>query len=416
MRIKRAPLLGIGLLLGSTLATLSAADERPAVGGAVLQAPPRVLPIQRLERGPRGVETLESEHFLVRYDPGVLPREKAEEGRLLAEKAWKHCAERFGESPRGSIILDLSPRFAGATGFARPGDPGAKELDKRPLIGIRFADLAYLGLSAEYVMTHEVAHLFSGELAGATLGEGIADWGAGSFSGLPMRPWWGTALRDGGLWIEPDAFFVTGEFEPSPEVNAVIRTAQYVESGLLVRFLVERFGWAKFKRFAAEYSRARGRLESNEDRKSRPAPRPARGERNSTDPRKSPDPEAVRAIFERHFGESWTRLRADWEGEMAADRAPAGEARKLVLAQRIYGAIRNYEMWALAQKPPVPAPADRAVRQAFAEANHAVASGELDAGEAALARARSLVEQLRRPRVVAFGREKSGNFRMGRGV
>jgi hypothetical protein len=388
MMKKLGPLL---LLLGLLPAGALSARSVPA--------PPALAPAQRLTPEPQGpVETLESDHFSLRLRPGVLTTEMVEQARETAEKAWSHCAERFQGSPRGKITLDLTPRFAGATGFARPGDPDSRDPEKRPLIGIRFAELSYLGLSPDYVVTHEVAHVFSGPLAGTTLGEGIADWAAGTFSGLPMRPWWGRALRDAGLWIDPEPFFITGEFDAAAEVGPVIRTAQYVESGLLVRFLVERFGWQKFRRFAADYGAARGRLESNEERKQRPPPR---GPRRGPDPRLAPDTAVILATFERHFGEGWPTLRVEWEREMAAEVAVPADVRRLVLGQQIYGAVRNYEMWALERKPSVPGPMDQVVRAAFSEANRLLQSGEYEQAERALARARGMVEQLRRPSSIA---------------
>jgi hypothetical protein len=210
-----------------------------------------------------------------------------------------------------------------------------------------------------------------------------------------MRQWWGRALKGGGLWIDTDAFFITGEFESTPEVNSLIRTAQYVESGLLVRYLVDRFGFSKFKQFAEEYSRARGRLDSNADRKDLPAPRLRPGQ---PDPRSAPNADRVMALFTRHFGESWNRLRSDWEQQMASDAADPASLRRLVLAQSIYGAIRNYEMWSLNQPLGT---RDQVVREAFSAANQRLRENDLDGCERALDRAKAMVEQLRKPKSVA---------------
>lgn len=369
-----------------------------AAGAAGSPAP--IRPVQRLEAPPPGTPSakLDSDHFAIRYNPEVLSREAAEEARDLVEKAWETCRARFGRAPQGRIELDLTPRFRGATGFARPAGPRGAQ----PAIGVRYAELDYLGLSGEYVLTHEVAHVFSGDLAGTALGEGIADWGAGTYSGLPQSQWWGRALRQAGLWIDPEAFFITGEFESTPEVNSLIRTAQYVESALLVRYLIDRFGWSRFRAFAEAYDEARGRLESNNDRRSRAG----RGRR----PAPLPQREAVVALFTRHLGESWPDLLADWERRMREDPARPEDMRRLVLGQSIYGTIRSYEMWAIDQRPPPPASTDGVVREAFIRANRLARSGDLTGAEAAFAKARAMVEQLRRPRVVADGRG-SGRMR-----
>lgn len=352
-----------------------------------------VLPVQRLEAPPRGAPSakLESEHFDITYNPEVLKREGAEAARGLAEKAWETCRQRFGSAPGSKIELDLTPLFRGATGFARPTGPrGPRE----PMIGVRYSELDYLGLSGEYVLTHEVAHVFSGELAGGSLGEGIADWGAGTYSGLPMSQWWGRALQQAELWIDPEAFFITGDFEPTPEVNSLIRTAQYAESALLVRYLVDRFGWARFRSFAEAYSEARGRLESNSDR----ARQPSGPRRRRAAP---PNRDAVLAVFTRQLGESWANVRSDWERQMREDPASATDMRRLVLGQSIYGTIRNYEMWALEQEPGPGARTEALVREAFTSANRLLRAGDLSGAESAFARAKAVVEQLRRPQDVA---------------
>jgi hypothetical protein len=369
----------------------------PVFAGTAAEATAGAKPVQRLQPPDRRdpVQKLDSAHFDLHYNPDRLSRSDAERARDLAESAWDHCRQQFGGEPHGKIELDLTPNFRGATGFARPGDPDARDANRRPMIGVRYGELDYLGLSGEYVLTHEVAHVFSGDLASGSLGEGIADWGAGTFSGIPMRQWWGRALKGAGLWIDTDAFFITGEFESTPEVNSLIRTAQYVESGLLVRYLVDRFGFSKFKQFAEEYSRARGRLDSNSDRRDLPAIRLRPGQ---PDPRAAPNPDRVMALFTRHFGESWTRLRSDWEQQMSGDATDAASLRRLVLAQSIYGAIRNYEMWSLDQ--PV-GTRDQVVREAFSTANQRLRENDLDGCERALNRAKAVVEQLRKPKSVA---------------
>lgn len=368
------------------------------VGSCASGAPATAGPVQRLRPTPRSAaSTLDSAHFLVLYDPARVSRVEAEVARGLAEKGWERCRALFGDEPGGKLRLDLTPDFVGATGFAIP--PRAGSRDAR-IIGVRYADLDYLGLSGEYVITHEIAHIFSGDLGGSALGEGVADWAAGTFSGLPMRPWWGEALRKAGLWIDPEAFFITGEFPSTPEVDAVIRTAQYAESGLLVRFLVDRYGWERTKRFAAEYGRLRGRLESNEDRSRRP-PRRRGANADAGESRTPPDPAAVRDAFNRHLGKTWAKLLEEWRAQMESDVAPRTEAGRFVLAQQLYGAVRNYEMWLLEQRSQPSAEMLEWIRRSFTEANRALARGDMDAARSEFRRALGGVQQLRRPVSVA---------------
>lgn len=400
------PILSVlPLALGCLLAIRPVGAEPPRPLPFSLAEAPRIRIVQRLDPRPEGpVEELQTEHFEIRYRPAALSRAKAEEAARIAEAAWVRCRERFGEAPAGKLRLDLTPAFIGATGYAlRPNPRARQDAGRRWSIGVRYPELDYLGLSPEYVLTHEIAHAFSGDLAGGPLAEGIADWAAGGFSGQPMRPWWGAALRSAGLWIDPTALFVTGEFRATPEVDAVSRTALYVETGLLVQFLVERFTWPRTKAFAEEYGAVRGPLNSNEDRRAGRVPPGFPTGPGRPVPRRPPDADAVRAVFEKHFGESWERLLSEWERTMAAEPPPRPEADRLVLAQRIYGAIRNYEMW-LASQPIMPPTAwQDTVREAFTRANGALRAGDLPGAAAALDRARALVERLRRPRIIARG-------------
>ncbi len=365
------------------------------LGACTRPARAALLPVQRLQRDPGPAEKLESAHFSITYNPRRMSASAAEAARAQAEAAWDHCRDRFGSEPAGKIHLELTPRFVGATGFAsfeRPRERGEKP---RPLVGVRYTELEYLGLAPQYVLTHEVGHVFSGNLAATTLGEGIADWAAGNFSGIPMRPWWARALRDRGLWVEPTAFFITGEFDQTPEVDANIRTAQYAESALLVQYLVDRFGWAKFREFAAEYSRARGPLESNASRRSH------REERTADEATSAPEAGQVRAVFQRHFGLSWEALARDWEEAIRKDPAPAGMAERLVLGEKLYGAVRNWEMWTLRSGGDLGAGVWETVRAAFTEANRALSAGNVEDAGRLYGRARALVERLKHPKSVA---------------
>ena len=106
----------------------------------------------------------------------------------MGASSWRdHVLTR---SPGHAVMKASGP--TGATGYARPGDLRSADPKRASLIGVRYAELDYLGIGAEYVLTHEIAHIFSGKLAGSALGEGIADWATGFFNGVPMAPWWGT--------------------------------------------------------------------------------------------------------------------------------------------------------------------------------------------------------------------------------
>lgn len=384
-RHHRSGLIGLALLLTG--------------GGSLALASPHsfaVVPAQRFrDTASQRQGRLRSDHFELVYDPAKLKEADAQAARGLAEAAWKRCEQLFGASaaPGGRVRLDLTPEFQGATGFARHADP--KKPGDTSLIGIRYGELEYLGLEPQYVLTHEVAHLFSGELAGSALGEGIADWGAGGFNGIALQPWWGQVLQREGLWIEPEAFFITGEFPSTPQVDSVIRTAQYVESGLLVSFLAERFGWDRTRALADKLGDARGRLISNADI---PAPRRRRG--GGDGERRGPDAEAARRAFGETLGVPWEKIRADWESWMQTARPPAEQEQKLALGLKLYGTVRAYEMWLIRQRPAPSAAAREVVREAFVVANRSLRAGDIPETRKGLEVIQLLLEQLRKPQSI----------------
>jgi hypothetical protein len=325
--------------------------------------------------------TFASAHFRFTYDESRLPRAGADAAARDAEQAYEYNQQRFPGAGPPEIRCDLTPRFMGATGYAQP--------DRRPpVIAVRIPDLDYLGLDESYVLRHEIAHVFSGRLASGPMGEGLADYIAGGFGDMALAPWWGSALRDAGLWVDPEALFVTGDYPASTELDARQRVANYTEPALLLQFLTERFGFERVLDFLPDYGRARRSLESNEAGARRRGFRP-------------PDVAAVRTAFDRHFGRSWAALQGDWERQMGVTKGTDLARRQLVIRQETYAAIRNFEMWVLAQRGRVGPERISPVRRAFTAVNAAVRAQHLDEAEARLRLAEGLVNDLKRPALVA---------------
>jgi hypothetical protein len=88
---------------------------------------------------------------------------------------------------------------------------------------------------------------------------------------------------------------------------------------------------------------------------------------------------------------------------MTAEPVPATLCERLVLAETIYGSIRNYEMWLLRHGRDVRDTDRQAVRRAFSEANQAMAAGDLKAAAKSLHEAEDRVKALKRPLAVATG-------------
>jgi len=121
----------------------------------------------------------------------------------------------------------------------------------------------------------------------------------------------------------------------------------------------------------------------------------------------------VRSVFEQHFGRSWTDLCRDWEGQMLAAKGTELARRQLIVRQETYAAIRNFEMWLLAQRGRVEPQRTAAVRRAFTAVNAAIRTQRLEEAEARLRMAQGLVNELKRPVLVArasFGLAPASNL------
>jgi hypothetical protein len=321
-----------------------------------------------------------STHFRFTYDERQLSQEAAERAAHDAEAAFAFNEEWFPGTGPSVIRCDLTPRFFGATGYAQP--------DQRPpRVAVRIPDLDYLGMDQAYVLRHEVAHVFSGRLASGPMGEGLADLVAGSFGDLPLAPWWGKALREGSLWVDPDDLFLSGDYSASAELDARQRVAAYLEPALLLRYLTDRYGFERVLEFLPDYGRARRTIASNETAARR------RGFRR-------PDRAGVERAFETHFGSKWAAIRADWEAGMAASGVPKEEGRRLVIGQKTYAAIRNFEMWLLSQRGGAPREQTQAIRRAFSDVNRSLRGRRLDEAESRLSVAQGMVNELKRPMLI----------------
>lgn len=398
----------------------------------------------------RRIKKLESPHFTLSYDATKLTPAQVKEAQRLAEAGWSRCAELFKVEANPSVFgtqempmavrkidIDLSPSYIGSTAYMVPAvflQKDSNPTDFKPTssnfqrasIHFRYAELDYLGVKADYILTHEIAHVFSRAAIGSkfgleqqppqqtyptiTLDEGIADWAAGSFAGIPMRPWWGKALSQAGLWIDPDALFVHGNFEAPTAGSPQDLAARYAESALLVQFLVGRFGWRKFHEFHVEYSAARGPLNSNKNRRpqaigqlaneqqtnEQQVLRPLNRQANTAilDPRdNAPNVEAVSTVFFKHFGLTWSQIRSEWDLQMEREPVPQTEAKRLILARQIYGAIREYEANLRINSQPSPS-VHPSIRAAFVRCNKASEQGQIAQATQYLKQARELVKKL----------------------
>ena len=334
--------------------------------------------------------TFESEHFRISYDPKRVTPEQAHRARDEAERAWGRCARQFEPTrrvlgwPEGKVELHLCWDGWVFSAVANQGPP--------PRIQMRYADLEYLGITGDYLFTHEVAHIFSGHrlagMQGGALTEGIAEYVAGPLFRVPLGQWMGTVLREQGYWFDPEGFFITGEYESPAEPDARSMTALYAEQALFVQFLVREFGWERFVRFAVPYRKARFIHFNNDALR--------RADRSFWIPRAK----RVRAAFEEHLGVPWEEVRRRWERAMARDRVAPEMAERGRLILRVTEAATGYELWMAANARKTPSPDGRRhlqIRDAIGAANRAANAGQAREVERALDLVRALAPELRRP-------------------
>ena len=84
---------------------------------------------------------------------------------------------------------------------------------------------------------------------------------------------------------------------------------------------------------------------------------------------------------------------------MDAGQPGPGQAERLVLAQRIYGAIRNYEMWLIEQRRAPSTEVQQVVRRTFTEANRILREGDLSGARAKYVLALAMIDRLKRPAI-----------------
>jgi hypothetical protein len=85
---------------------------------------------------------------------------------------------------------------------------------------------------------------------------------------------------------------------------------------------------------------------------------------------------------------------------MAEGSGSEVEQRRLVIAQKTYAAIRNFEMWLLAQRGTPSRAQTEAIRQAFTQVNGALRTKQIDEAERRLRLAQGMVNDLKRPMLI----------------
>jgi hypothetical protein len=338
------------------VAPLSAADPEPRPlnrPGSFPQPPkepywPSLGPVQPgFERPLIQSGKLLSEHFWFEFDPKQLTEEQAYRARDQAEQAYRRCAAFFQQSPKrtpvpvfpgpGRIHVNLTPQMLGFAGLNIGGYD----------IRVRYLDVDYLGISAEYLFTHEIAHTFTKSFRDpfgppTPLFEGIADHVAAAHAPIPIQLWMGQVFQKEKLWFDPDGYFITGEYDaPAEDLDGGGMLSIYAIEDTFVQYVIREYGWKKFLDFELSYRIARKTRLNNTALK---------GTRWHDE---KPDPEEIRAVFPQHLGITWNDLRDHWLAAMAAEKPPleseAAMLEQLIKLARTRGMI---EIWQMKTSPP----------------------------------------------------------------
>jgi len=293
-----------------------------------------------------------SERFQFHFEPNRLTKDQILEAQRLSESAWENCSKFFGAAPP-LVEINLTPNFLAFTGRTWWRGSGSQ---RHPVIEIRYPDLEYLAVSPRQGIQHEMTHAFDESVTASPLAEGIADWFAGEYGNIKLRPWWGKALRNASLWIDPEALFVTGGLRYS----STPRVAYYAETAVLTQYLVNRYGWHKVRGFAIDLKTAPS-ISSSVDASA------------ATENNRGP---LVRSMVAKWFGVEWPILEADWLATINDDPVPARDGDALIAGIRLYASARVYERDLRKAHPTFDPDGQLRIRQAYLSASRSLEEGD----------------------------------------
>lgn len=289
--------------------TLAAADQRPAN-----------------ETG-ASWEQVASQCCKIDYISGTAAARDIEEMKARIDHEAQDAAERLGITSEEPIEITLLPRVLGHGGFA------GRE------ISVSYLDRDYMGGEDARIIHHEIVHILDGRLGGelrpAALVEGLAVYlSGGHFKAENLLPRAAALLPpEAGcqLWSEAAPEEDTGcgldLFIPLERLIDNFyyeqHEAGYLESGALIAYMVERWGWPAFSDFYRDIHPVK-----------EPAAEGMPPGQHSY---------AVNAALKEHFGVELAALEQDFRLALENQHVSAREAEDLRLTLLHFDTARRYQ-------------------------------------------------------------------------
>lgn len=213
-----------------------------------------------------------------------------------ADRAFARTADKLEVAPAGKAVFTLLSRLIGQGGFTNSE------------IYLTYTDRNPAGLDLPTALAHEAVHLLDREITTARpafLAEGLAVYLAGGH------------YRPEDLDRSAAALLSLGRYLPLPALARDFYPAQheigYLEAGAFVKYLVDRFGWERFRGLYASF-------EAGEDESAMLS-------------------DGLRSAY----GLPLEALEADWLSGLRARPPDPEAARLLQLKLNLYEAVRGYQ-------------------------------------------------------------------------
>ncbi len=213
-----------------------------------------------------------------------------------ADAAFVHVEERLGVKRERRVVFTLLSRLLGHGGFA-----GSE-------ISLTYIDRNPAGVDLETIFVHEGTHLLDRQFARerpTLLTEGLAVFVAGGH------------YKPEDLDRRAAALLVLDRYLPLADLARNFYPQQheigYLEAGALVKYLVDRYGWEKFKRMYARFQSA-------------------------------PDEaQMLEAGLSAHYGKSLAEVEAEWLAHLRALPVDEAEVEDLRLTIFLFDVLRRYQ-------------------------------------------------------------------------
>ena len=189
--------------------------------------------------------TRKTDHARIHVVSGTAAERDLEKLAIVTEESILKAISALTEEPRRIYDVYFVERIIGQGGYA-----GGSMV-------ISYTDRNYSGGRIEEVLTHETIHLLDQQISIKRrltfLAEGLAVWGSGGH------------YKPEDLSPRAAALVATGRYIPLPQIIDNFYPVQheigYLEAGAFVEYLVDTYGWEKFKQL---YSRLQASNDGND--------------------------------------------------------------------------------------------------------------------------------------------------------